>query len=175
VVISLDVLSKTAQRIHDHSTLRRKWVVINDTGCALQLGNVGILPYHQPAYAYSPEQWEFLSSGDAHLKQAVTAVDVGFVMFDAWGAPVSIPLEVSHLEDLPSDYKFNLRSQWNASEADAISLFTSIAYVRHVRLTDGSIWTADFDLVKSKVGQLNLDGVDLTREKNINTKVEKKG
>lgn len=64
--------------VNKGSTLHRRWYVINDPSCPVNLGVVGIKPVYK-------SDLKFKAVGDLTPKVDISAVEVIFVQFDIWG------------------------------------------------------------------------------------------
>jgi hypothetical protein len=67
--------------VNKGSSLHRRWYVINDASCPVELGTVGI----RPVYSERGRNYDFNPVGDLTPRVAISAVEVIFVQFDLWG------------------------------------------------------------------------------------------
>ena len=82
---------------------------------------------------------------------AVEVVIIPFNVFNDAGQPLSL----THISDMPPGFT-PVDGRWNVySEAAALNLLTSFAYVDQVRLMDGSILVADRDLVLKEARKIS--------------------
>jgi len=135
--------------LHKNTSLHRKWYVLNDRTCPVQLTGAGVTPVSNTA---------FLLKGDATTSAAISAIDVVAVLFDLWGDHL-MNLDMLKVTDLGSNATFPLSdpdSKWLADEHTVKEYLTSATYVRRVRLTDGKIWLADMAAVLHQITDAQL-------------------
>jgi len=129
--------------VNKGSTLHRRWYVINDFTCPVNLGVVGIKPAYLSGYSGS---CRFNPVGDLTAKVALSAVEVIFAQFDIWGNRER-NLSATEIRDLQAGEGFKIKGSWYASEDDVSEQLTSVAFVRNAMIADGKIWRADLDKV----------------------------
>jgi len=130
--------------VNKGSSLHRRWYVINDSSCPLDLGTVGINAVYKSAQ-YSAG-YSFLPVGDLTPKVSISAVRVIFAQFDLWGDRERT-LAANEVRDLPAGQSFKITGTWYADENDVAEQLTSVAYVRNAMTADGKIWRADLDKI----------------------------
>lgn len=141
---------------------------VNDSTCPVQLHQLRLLPIpvSSEEHLIIAGPWRYAAVGSITVgDQAIAALDLGILPFDEWG-DMQMPLRISSMIDLPARFNFPIDGgSWSISEETAHELFTSVAYMRHVKLAAGQIWTADFEAVNAKVQELHLDAGNAISEK----------
>jgi hypothetical protein len=142
--------------VNKGSSLHRRWVIINDATCPIQLGTIGITPIYKSerysgSYAYVVNR----SQGTATATSDVRAVRIVFTHFDIWGNRDRGLAAVS-VTDIPAGSAVPLEGSWYATENDVEEFFTSVAYVDQVMLPDGKIWTANRASIASRLAEVQL-------------------
>jgi hypothetical protein len=135
--------------LHKNTSLHRKWYVLNDRTCPVQLSGAGVIPVSTSA---------FLLKGDATTSAAISAIEVVAVLFDLWGDHL-MNIHMLKVTDLGANATFPLSdpdSKWLADEHAIKEYLTSATYVRRVRLTDGTIWLADMAAVLHQITDAHL-------------------
>ena len=130
--------------VNKGSTLHRRWYVINDSSCPVNLGVVGIKPvFKSQQYGGS---YSFTPVGELTPKIALSAVQVIFAQFDVWGNRER-NLSATEIRDLQAGQGFGIEGSWYATENDVSEQLTSAAFVRNAMTADGKIWRADLDKI----------------------------
>jgi len=130
--------------VNKGSTLHRRWYVINDSSCPVNLGVVGIKPvFKSQQYGGS---YSFTPVGELTPKIALSAVQVIFAQFDVWGNRER-NLSATEIRDLQAGQGFEIEGSWYATENDVSEQLTSAAFVRNAMTADGKIWRADLDKI----------------------------
>jgi hypothetical protein len=130
--------------VNKGSSLHRRWYVINDASCPVDLGAVGIKPiYKSREYGGS---YSFTPVGNLTPKVALSAVEVNFAQFDVWGNPERT-LAANEIRDLQAGQSFKIEGGWYATENDVSEQLTSVVFVRNAMTADGKIWRADLDKI----------------------------
>jgi hypothetical protein len=135
--------------LNKDTSLHRKWYVLNDRTCPLQLSGAGVTPAVATA---------FILKGDATTSAEISAIDVVAVLFDLWGDR-SRNLRLLKVKDLSSNATFPLSDsemKWPADENTVKEYLTSVTYVRRVRLADGKVWLADMAAVLRQITDAHL-------------------
>lgn len=128
--------------VNKGSSLHRRWYVINDSSCPVNLAVVGVKPI------YRERGYNFIPLGDLKPSVALTALQMIYVQFDVWGNRER-SLSATEIRELPAGQTFNMdnRGGWYATENDVSEQLTSVAYVRNAMTSDGKIWRADLDKI----------------------------
>jgi hypothetical protein len=135
--------------LNKDTSLHRKWYVLNDHTCPLQLSGAGVTPAIATA---------FVLKGDATTSSEISAIDVVAVLFDLWGDH-SRNLRLLKVKDLSSNTTFPLsdsETKWPADENTVKEYLTSVTYVRRVRLADGKVWLADIPAILHQITDAHL-------------------
>ena len=140
--------------VNEGSSLTRKWFVINDNSCPVQLNDVGIkISYYDRRSSYS-----YYPLGNLECKTDIAACEIRFMLFSIWGEHMST-LSGTKIVDLKSGAKLSLNGElgsWNAWENDVTVLFTVVAFVARVRRLDGGGWSYDSEPVLRKIESVKL-------------------
>lgn len=147
--------------VNKGSSLHRRWYVINDSSCPVDLGTVGIKPiYTSQQYGGS---YSFIPVGDLTPKVALSAVQVIFAQFDVWGNRERT-LSANEITDLQAGQRFKIEGSWYATENDVSEQLTSVVFVRNAMTADGKIWRADLDkiaaLLQTVALKINASGLE---------------
>jgi len=124
--------------LNQSSSLKRKWYAIDDAACTVRLNRTGIYTKFdntQGTYAFVPV-------GSLTPKQAISAVEVRYILFDVWGQRIRT-LSLTKLADSATSVDFRDSSAWPAWEPEVSNLVTVVAFVARVRTADGAVWTYD--------------------------------
>lgn len=140
--------------INEGSSLVRKWFVINDSSCPIELTNTGIETlYHNGSYLYRP-------SGNLRCRTAIAAFEIRFMLFDIWEEHMST-LSGTAITDLESGVtlplRFGVGGPWPASWNGVSVLFIVVTFVAHVRNLDGSVWIYNTAAVREQVESVKLE------------------
>jgi hypothetical protein len=142
--------------VNKGSSLHRRWVIINDPTCPVQLGTLGIKSlYKRDGYSGSYELVVDRSQGAAIAATDVRAVRLVFTVFDIWGNR-DRGLSALTVTDVADGSPVPIEGGWYASENDVEQLFTTVAYVDQVMLPDGKIWIASRSAIAAKLSQVQL-------------------
>ena len=122
-------------KVNKGSSLHRSWVVLNDSGCPLQITGAGIRT------EYGDRNYNFKPVGSAKPTVAITAFDLRFLLYDAFGEHMRT-LSGTEIADVAagSSYSLSEIGSWRAWENDVSQLLTVVAFVAQVRSSEGSIW-----------------------------------
>jgi hypothetical protein len=135
--------------LQKNTSIHRKWYILNDHTCPVQLSGAGAIPVSTSA---------FLLKGDVTTSARTTAIDVVAVLFDLWGDHL-MNLDMLKVTDLDSNATVPLSdsdSKWLADEHTVKDYLTSAMYVRRVRLSDGKLWLADMPAILRKLTEIPL-------------------
>ena len=135
--------------LNKDTSLHRKWYVLNDRTCPLQLSGSGVTPASTVA---------FLLKGDATTTADISAFDVVAVLFVLWGEHL-MNIRLSKVKDLSSNSTFSLSdsdTKWPADEHTVKEYLTCVTFVRRVRLANGKVWSADMAAVLRQITDAQL-------------------
>jgi hypothetical protein len=135
--------------INKGSSLGRTFYNINLKDCPIELTEAGI-----------NTQWiddfTLAAGGKIFPLLPVSAYEIHFVLFDVFRRPIRI-LATSYVRDIKDIQDFpSGTAYWFGSKVDLQNYFTSIAYVAHVRDSQGVLWKFSKDLIKSEVSKLGF-------------------
>jgi hypothetical protein len=132
------------------TTLHREWVALHDPSLPIELAETPGVALGYKSESYSGKfQWH--AKYQIVAKQPVTALDISFVLLDIWGERLQT-LRDETIRDIPANVPTELESVWDMyPEENAVRFYTSIAFVRGVRLGDGRIIKADIDSVVQQI------------------------
>ncbi len=140
-------------KVNARSSLNRTAYVINDPGGLAKLDDAFIRTVFISEY---PGEYRYTEVGSVEFKEAVTAFEVVYLLFDVWGSHLK-SLQDEEITDIPANTPVELTDYWRASENDVSSYLTCFSYVRRVRLADGTIWTVNLDRVYESVKEIVPD------------------
>lgn len=138
-------------KINEGSSLRRQWVRLNDARCPVRLGPMGVTIRHDET------GFRFVSIPKLEIKEPVSAVEVRFVLFNAFGDRMET-LSAKWLKDLspmqlePKD----LSGVWYASDSDVLEFLTSVCFVAQARTEGGLLWAFDAEGINEEIRKLRL-------------------
>jgi hypothetical protein len=140
-------------QVNKDSTLKRKWFVINDNTCPIQLNNSGI----NTGFKNSELSYYYWVSGRFEAKTAISAYEVRFILFDVWNEYLTT-LAGTNIKDLTTFDKYLLGDSWSwfASENDVSELYTVVSFVAHVRTPDGSVWIYNNDGIAEQIKSIKI-------------------
>ncbi|MBK5292182.1 MAG: hypothetical protein JJE04_10950 [Acidobacteriia bacterium] len=149
--------------LNKKSSLARTTYLIVDPECPLALKSAKLTTVWERK-EYSGE-YQYAGVAEGAAKKGLTAASIAFVVLDVWGQHIQ-SLDHETIEDI-SEGPFKSEGHWRLwSENDASRFMNSFAFVRRVRLADGTIWNANEDRILATIRQ---KGAELTRE-DISTK-----
>lgn len=146
-------------KVNKNSTLHRAWLIINEPACPVQLSaDCGI----QTNYVYDRVggKYSFRSNGSIKTTEAIAAINVTFVLYDAFGDHMK-SLKGVYVEDIPSNTEVSFQKlgsgSWYASENEVEQLLTVATFVRSVRLYSGKVWQCDMKAIAGELTKIRLE------------------
>lgn len=138
-------------RLNSGSTLKRSWVVLNDSECPIQLRVAGI------GTAYSEQSYQFKQSGQLSCVEGLAALELRYILYDVFGRHLKT-LSSTYVSDLTTGRTVELQelAEWVAWENEVSSFFTSVALVAHVRTAEGRIWRHNEKLLTDELARIEL-------------------
>jgi hypothetical protein len=124
--------------LNQGSSLRRTWYVIDDQKAEVGLDHAGVFPHLDE----KEKLQYFMPVGTVSPKQAISAVELRYVLFDVWGQHLRT-LSVTQLADSSTHVDFRGSNQWVALESEVSQLVTVVSFVARVRTAEGRVWTFD--------------------------------
>ena len=137
--------------LNQDSSIKRKWYVIDDLNAPVKLERAGVFPRLE-----EKENVHYMVPvGTVAPKEAISAVEVRFVLFDVWGDRLRT-LAVTRLTDSSTHVELRPTDKWPAMESEASQLVTVVAFVARVRTAEGQVWTFDPARVASRMWGLGV-------------------
>lgn len=156
------VAVRTASGIlNQGSSLRRRWLGVDDLSSPVRLNRSGVFTRFD-----EKEQTPFLVPiGTVSPKQAISAVEVRYLLFDVWGQQLRT-LSVTRLADSSTNVDLREETAWPALDHEAAQLVTVVAFVARVRTAEGQVWSFDPERMLGQVQALGLSATppDLTSD-----------
>jgi len=132
--------------LNQDSSIKRKWYVIDDVNAPVKLERAGVFPRLE-----EKENVHYLVPvGTVAPKEAISAVEVRFALFDVWGDRLRT-VAVTRLTDSSTHVELRPVDRWPALESEASQLVTVVAFVARVRTAEGQVWTFDPAKVSSRM------------------------
>ena len=124
--------------MNQDSSLKRTWFVVDDPNAPARLERAGVFPRldEKEAVHY------FVPVATVSPKQAISAVEVRYMLFDVWGDRIRT-ISVTRLADSATHIDLRESNRLPALESEAGQLVTVVAFVGHVRIADGRTWAFD--------------------------------
>lgn len=146
-------------RVNKNSTLHRTWLIINDPARPIQLSSdCGINTVYE--YDRISGKYHFQSNGSLKSTEAIAAINVTFVLYDAFGDHMK-SLRGVYIEDVPSNTEVTFQKlgagSWYASENEVESLLTVATFVHSVRLYSGKVWRSDLKAIAGELAKIRLE------------------
>ena len=149
------VAVRTASGIlNQGSSLKRTWYVIDDQKAPAGLDHAGAFP----RWTEKEGLQYFMPVGIVSPKEAISAVEVRYVLFDVWGQHLRT-LAVTQLTDSSTHIDFRGSNKWVALESEVSQLVTVVSFIARVRTAEGEVWSFDADRIVPHLRDLGLQGV----------------
>ncbi len=142
---------ESGSRLNDTSSLKRTWIVLNDTSSPAKISDAGLNTKHQDGnFLFEPSGW-------VNPSEPVSAVNVRFVLYDMFGNHMET-LSGTIVEDFGPETSFDLRRLgfWPAGKFQAKELLTIAVFVADVRTQGEKVWTYSPFSIRSKLNALGL-------------------
>lgn len=137
--------------VNQDSSIKRKWYVIDDLNAPVKLERAGVFPRLE-----EKENVHYMVPvGTVAPKEAISAVEVRFLLFDVWGDRLRT-LALTRLTDSSTHVELRPTDKWPALESEASQLVTVVAFVARVRTAEGQVWTFDPAKVASRIWGLGV-------------------
>ena len=137
-------------QVNKGSSLQRRWFVVNDDSCPMQLNGAGINTTYRSSSDYS-----YVPVGSANFREATTAFEIRFLLFDVWGEHAET-LDASKIVDAQGEITLKDIGTWRASENEVSGMFTVIAFVASVRKPDGTVWQYDAGSLLQQIAKIKV-------------------
>ena len=134
--------------VNKDSTLRRKWVVVNDPNLAAQISN-----YNGTRTSYDTDnrRWVYEASYSIAVTEPIVAFEVRIIPFDIWGER-DTPLSTTEIADQAVGDNARFDGKWRIPrESTALEHYVSVAYVAQVKLKSGKVLRADTNPIIEQV------------------------
>jgi len=147
-----NVVVRTASGLlNQNSSLRRKWVAIDDLSSPVRLNRTGVFPRFD-----EKGQMNFLMPvGTVSPNQAISAIEVRYLLFDVWGQRLRT-LALTKLVDSSTNVDLREGPGWPAWEPEVSQLVTVVAFVARVRTAEGQVWAFDAEKLVPQIQALGL-------------------
>jgi hypothetical protein len=145
VVIKLS----TGIKVNDGSTLKKEYIIINDTNCPIQMVDVGI------ETSYAASEFSFNPIGLLKSKEPIVAYEVVHLIYNVFGEHME-SLSNTEIIDFEGEKNFSRYSSWYASENNVGEYLICISYVSNVRTKSGKIWHYNFKALKEQLNKIEF-------------------
>ncbi len=124
--------------LNAQSSLTREWITIHDASFPADIvDTVGVRTKYESGRVSGSYMYE--ASYIITSREALTAVDIRFLLFDVWGNHIRT-LVASELVDYDPAQTRGFSGKWNLfSENEASEYYASIAYIARVRTKEGRV------------------------------------
>ncbi|MEY3775233.1 MAG: hypothetical protein RLZZ129_2013 [Verrucomicrobiota bacterium] len=141
--------------LNSESSLAREWIAVHQPNYPAKLkGTPGVTTRYKSGGEYSRGEYQYHVSLKFWLYEAITAIEIRFLMFDIWGQHVK-SLSLTEIRDFNPDLN-KLSGAWRIfSENEASEYYASITYIARVRTRDGRIISADIAPVLAEARRLS--------------------
>ena len=137
-------------RINRDSSLERRWIIVNDPSLPARVTE---RRYRGVTIGFRERDFQYRSNFTVALTEPVSAIEVVHIVFDVWNQRVR-SLRFDSIADLGIG-EHALLGVWRIlDEAEAVRHYQSLAYIHRVRLTDGTVLSADLQYILSEIESL---------------------
>ncbi len=136
-------------KVNDGSTLKREYIIINDTNCPIQMVNVGI------ETLYAASKYKFNPIGFLKSKETIVAYEVVHLIYNVFGEHIK-SLSNTEIIDFEGEKTFSDYLSWYASESNVSEYLICVSYVSNVRTKSGKIWHYNFKALKEQLNKLEI-------------------
>jgi len=138
--------------LNQDSSLQRRWYIINDANSPVRLERAGVFPRFDEREGVH----YFLPIGTVSPKDAISAIEVRYLLFDIWGEHLRT-FSVTKITDSSTHVDLQAGNRWPALETEASQLVSVFAFVTRVRATDGQTWTYNADRMLQRMQALGVN------------------
>ncbi len=138
--------------LNQDSSLKRTFYIVDDPNSPATIEHAGIFPRLDE----KEKVHYFLPIGTVAPKQAVSAVEVRYILFDVWGQRLRT-LSATRLADSSTHVDFRGSTKWMALESEFGQLVTVVSFVSRIRTAEGDVWTFDANRMASQIEALGLN------------------
>lgn len=136
--------------LNEGSSLQRESIRLNISSSPVSIKSNTL------EFDYEDRRFRYNMATSLEIRSEVAAIEIRYLLFDVFGKHMK-NLQNLEVRDL-SVGPVSMDGTWNAlRENDLAEHLTTVTYVAKVRLSDGRIWIADFDQVRSILGTLELE------------------
>lgn len=122
--------------VNESSSLRREWITVHEDSVPADIvGTTGV------KLAFITDEFFYTAAWAIQTKEALTAVEVRFLLFDIWGNHMET-LSTTKVTDFNDGGKLEFSGRWRHG-VDAAEFYASIAYVARIRTKDGRVVNGD--------------------------------
>ncbi len=140
-------------QVNKGSSLQRRWFVINDPSCPVQLSGAGISTVYESSSVGG--HYEYKATGAAIAGEPITAFDVRYLLFDIWGEHTRT-LSDTEVSDLKAKVALKDTGTWSTWENEVSEVFTVVSFVARVRRPDGTLWQYDPSSLLDQVEKIKV-------------------
>lgn len=145
-------------KVNKNSSLKRTWITINDSVCPVQMTGAGISTVYERSSLGSSGDYRFNAAGSITASEAVSAVDITFILYDPFGTHMRT-LGGTYVQDFVVNSTTSLNSlggSWYATENDISELLTVVAFISHVRTVSGAVWHLNSKGISAELSKIQL-------------------
>ncbi len=148
--------SYTYGGMNEGSTLRRRWVTLDDTNCPIAIVHSGL------SVDGSPGSRRFGVVGSVRPRVPVSAFEVRFVLLDVFGSHLRT-LSKTEIRDLDAGDELALteKGSHDARYHDVRELLTVVTFVAQVRTRTGVTWRYDPHAISERLLELGHSPAEL--------------
>jgi hypothetical protein len=142
--------------VNPKSSLEREWITAQDTLLPARLdGTIGVRTVYSAGSSYSSGEYHYLATVPVIVTDAISALEVRFVLFDIWGDFVKT-LSETEIEDIPAGAKRTFSPRWRVWDENEVSEhYASLAYVARVRTKSGQVFEANDDPIVAEARKIS--------------------
>jgi hypothetical protein len=128
--------------VNEGSTVTREFLVLHDPSMPADVvGTPGVTTVYVPDRLRG--EYQYQAKPTIQTKEALSAVEVRFLLFDIWGQHVRTLL-LDDISDMSAGSTMTPSGQWRVlSENEVSRHYASIGYISRVRTQDGRVLDAD--------------------------------
>ena len=138
--------------LNQESSLKRTWYVIDDPDAPAGLDRAGVFPH----FDEKEKTQYFVPVGTVSPKEAISAVEVRYALFDVWGDHLRT-IAVTRLIDSSTHVDLRQSHEWLALDSEVAQLASVVAFVSRVRTADGDVWTYDANRMAARINALGMN------------------
>lgn len=140
-------------QVNKGSSLQRRWYVINDPSCPVQLSAAGISTVYRSSSIGG--EYKYKATGVAATREKITGFEVRYLLFDVWGEHTRT-LSDTEVSDLKGQIALKDTGSWRTWENEVSEIFTVVTFVARVRKPDGAVWEYDTQSLLQRVEKIKV-------------------